>query len=104
MKQINLDEKSFSMVCDILKKNLKEKEIDARTYIFGSRAKGNNRKFSDIDIAVKAEVNIPFSIMARLNFDFEESNLDYFVNLVDLNAASESFVKCIENDLIEFSY
>ena len=97
--KINLDEKSFLMVRDILKKNLNG--ISTKTYVFGSRVKGENRKFSDIDIAIRADNDIPFSIMARLNHDFEESNLDYFVNIVDLNTASERFVKCIENDLVE---
>ncbi|MCL1947995.1 MAG: nucleotidyltransferase domain-containing protein [Chitinivibrionia bacterium] len=100
--KINLDEKSFSIVCDILKKNLKG--MNAKTYIYGSRAKGKNRKYSDIDIAVKAENNIPFSIMAHLSYDFEESFLDYFVDVIDLNATSENFIKHIEKDLVEFSY
>ena len=100
--KINLDEKSFLVVRDILKKNLEG--IDAKTFIFGSRAKGTNRKFSDIDVAIRASQDIPLSIMARLNYDFEESNLDYFVNVVDLNTTSESFMRCIEHDLIEFWY
>jgi predicted nucleotidyltransferase len=99
---INLDEKSFSIVRDILKRNLTGKDVKA--YIFGSRANGKNRKYSDVDIALKAQKDIEFSTMAKLRCEFDDSNLDYIVDIVDLNDADESFVKHIENDLIEFSF
>ena len=44
--------------------------------IFGSRAKGNYRNGSDIDIALKGEIN--FHLVTQISFSLnEESNLPY---------------------------
>lgn len=52
--------------------------------LFGSRAKGNFRKGSDIDLAIVSEKNTP-KIAERLHFDLEETHLPYFVDVVDVN-------------------
>ena len=101
-KKINIDEKNFSIVRKILKENLEG--INAKTYVFGSRTRGNNRKFSDVDMAICAEKELPFRVLSRMKNDFEESYIDYFVDIIDLNNVSDKFVKCIEKDLVEFSY
>ncbi len=48
--------------------------------LFGSRAKGNYKPGSDIDIAVKGDISK--DQLARLLTDFEESTLPYFVDVV----------------------
>ena len=50
-------------------------------YVFGSRAKGNYRKGSDLDLAVMSP-NIREKIIRRLKNDFEESSLPFTVDLV----------------------
>lgn len=51
--------------------------------IFGSRAKGNYKPGSDVDIAVFGE-DISFSTIAHLHFMLEEdSPMPYFFDIVD---------------------
>lgn len=62
-------------------------------FIFGSRAKGTYHAGSDIDLAV---MNSGLSIidLARVKGRFEESDLPYFVDLVD-------YTKIVSQDLRE---
>ncbi|RXM74390.1 nucleotidyltransferase domain-containing protein [Clostridium tetani] len=54
-----------------------------KAYIFGSRAKGNYKPGSDIDIAIYGE-NINSDILSKLNSILEEkSPMPYFFNIVD---------------------
>ena len=55
-------------------------------YLFGSRARGDNRAFSDIDIAIDAKDNISRKI-AKVRFEIEESLIPYKVDIVDLSKA-----------------
>ena len=48
--------------------------------LFGSRAKGNNRQGSDIDIAVKGTVSK--DVLSALLVAFDETVLPYFVDIV----------------------
>jgi predicted nucleotidyltransferase len=99
---IDIDEKTLGEIKFVLKKNLKD--IPAKTYFFGSRVNGKARKYSDVDIAISAKKQIPFDVMARIDFEFEMSLISYIVDVIDLNATSENFIKHIEKDLVEFSY
>ncbi|MEX1270457.1 MAG: nucleotidyltransferase domain-containing protein [Balneolaceae bacterium] len=51
-------------------------------YVFGSRAKGNYRTGSDVDLAIMNE-GISIKRLSRLRSDFEESSLPYKIDLVD---------------------
>lgn len=54
-----------------------------KAYIFGSRAKGNYKPGSDIDIAIYGE-NINSDILSKLNSILEEkSPMPYFFDIVD---------------------
>ncbi|MGY0372341.1 nucleotidyltransferase family protein [Clostridium sp. JNZ J1-5] len=54
-----------------------------KAVIFGSRAKGNHKPGSDIDIAICGE-KIGFSIIARLHVQLEdESSMPYLFDIVD---------------------
>lgn len=56
--------------------------------IFGSRAKGNFKKGSDIDIALKGE-NISFELVARLKSKFnQEMLIPHHVDLVHYESIS----------------
>ena len=53
-------------------------------HIFGSRAKGTNKPGSDIDLAIMNK-GINIKTLLKLKNDFEESSLQYKVDLVDLH-------------------
>jgi predicted nucleotidyltransferase len=50
-------------------------------YLFGSRAKGNPKKGSDIDMAIM-NTGVTAETIHRIKGDFEESSLPYSVDLV----------------------
>ncbi|MDB5255437.1 MAG: hypothetical protein JWM14_132 [Chitinophagaceae bacterium] len=50
-------------------------------YLFGSRAKGNYKKGSDIDMAIM-NAGVIEETISRIKGDFEESSLPYLVDLV----------------------
>lgn len=54
----------------------------AKIFLFGSRARKTNRKFSDIDLAIK-DLEINPQTLALLKFELEESALPYKVDLVN---------------------
>ncbi|WP_198014825.1 nucleotidyltransferase domain-containing protein [Hippea sp. KM1] len=57
-------------------------------YLFGSRARGNNTSFSDVDIGLLASKDISDK-MTVLRDVLEESNFPYKVDLVDLSSNKE---------------
>ncbi len=64
-----------------------------KAVIFGSRAKGNYKPGSDIDIAIYGE-NITFKIVAKLHSVLEdESPMPYFFDIVDITHLENKEVK-----------
>ena len=55
-------------------------------YLFGSRAKGKETPYSDVDIAIKSSDLNPKDL-AWIRFMIEESNFPYKVDLIDLSKA-----------------
>ena len=93
-----LEKKHIDFILDTLKQNLPNGEF----YIFGSRAKGTNKKYSDLDIAVKcANEKISADVLGKLLIIFTDSTLPYEVDIVDLNAIDEKFKTLIKDDLVE---
>ena len=73
-----ISDASFNCICDTIKKY----DDVERAVIFGSRAKGNYKKGSDIDIAIYGEnlkLETAFNLSGKLN---EESPIPYFVDVV----------------------
>jgi uncharacterized protein len=60
--------------------------------LFGSRAKGNFKKGSDIDLAIM-DTNIDKKLIVRLLTDFEESLLPYHIDLVHYPALENEKLK-----------
>lgn len=69
-----------------------------RAVIFGSRARGDFRYNSDIDIAVYAEGNVP----AELYLNLDEAAGIYKINLVDMGSLENENLRCsIESQGVE---
>ncbi len=93
-----LEDRHILFIKEMLKKHVTDKE--AKFYIFGSRAKGKYREYSDVDIAVDSP-NFTYEIKSKLELDFENSTFPYEVDIVDLNSIKESFKNIIKDDLVE---
>ena len=62
-----------------------------RLFLFGSRARGDARRTSDIDVAVLPEAPLIPGTLARLREALEESDIPYRVEITDLSTVSEAF-------------
>jgi predicted nucleotidyltransferase len=91
---IAISESSLVLVRDILKKTVPNIEVRA----FGSRVKGTNRKYSDLDLALVSEVRLGISILGNVREAFMESTLPFRVDVLDYNGVSENFRKIIDAD------
>ena len=73
-----------------------------KIYLFGSRATGNERVTSDIDIAVEGTEHVSLKTIGELQEIFEDSNIPYEVDIVDLNVVNEDFKKAILKEAIQW--
>ena len=49
--------------------------------LYGSRAKGNYRKGSDIDLSLKTGNDFTFTDLLRIANDFDDSDIPYFIDV-----------------------
>ncbi len=68
------------LVVDILRANLPQ---SAKTWVFGSRATGRARRYSDLDLAIDAGRRLTLDEIAGLAEAFSDSDLPYKVDIVD---------------------
>ena len=88
---MHIEPRHYIIIKDILKK------YPYTFYAFGSRVKGNHKKFSDLDLCFFED--IPGNIKAHIDEEFENSDLPYKVDLVNWDSCSIDFKKLIKNDL-----
>ena len=68
-------------------------------YLFGSRANGEAREFSDLDLCYKEPISD--SIIVLIEEEFEESNLPYKVDFVSWSRCSFDFKNSIRDSLVQ---
>lgn len=79
MNQFGISEKSYTLLLQAFAKFPQVEQVA----IFGSRARGNYKKGSDIDLAIKGTdctAQLALDIMAYLN---EELPIPYMVDIID---------------------
>jgi len=65
----------------------------ARVWLFGSFARGEQSRVSDIDVAILPAEPLPPGLLTDLQDELENSSSPYPVELVDLSEVSETFRK-----------
>jgi uncharacterized protein len=64
-----------------------------KAYIFGSRAKGNFKNGSDVDIAIKGE-ELDFDIISQISYSLnEETNMPYKFDVLNYHRIKEPALK-----------
>ena len=86
---------------EFIKKTINDLLPDVEIFIFGSRVQGVAKEYSDVDIALRSDLEIPFENILKLKALFEESTFPYKVDIVDLNAIKQEFLNLIQNDLVK---
>lgn len=78
-------------ISSILTKHINPEKIDV--FLFGSWAKGTEKRTSDIDLAIRSHTDLSRALIAKLREEFEESTIPYRIDIVDLRSASDEFVQ-----------
>lgn len=65
-------------------------------WVFGSRAGGRPKPWSDLDLALDGGAPLPLPLLAELAEAFDESPLPWKVDLVDRASVSEAFGRIID--------
>ncbi len=89
---LDIPQEWLKQVKEILEKYISDSEVCA----FGSRVTGKSKKYSDLDLVIKARLSLDNKTIALLRNDFEESNLPIKVDIVEWNALSDSFKAIVE--------
>lgn len=91
-----IDQKSKAKIIALISALIPE----AKIYLYGSRARGTNSQWSDIDIALNAGKVLPQLSIGELNDIMIASNLPYKVDIVDFNAISDTMRNIIDQEKV----
>ena len=75
---------------------------DAAVWLFGSCARGEVFRHSDIDIAILPRGELPSWFFAQLAADIEESPIPYDVDLVDLRHVEPALVEEVRREGVKW--
>ena len=84
----------------IIQNTLRTFVPDCDVWAFGSRAIGNAKPYSDLDLAIRGKKPLGIDLASQLTEAFAESDLPYKVDIVDWTTASERFRATIEQDKV----
>jgi predicted nucleotidyltransferase len=88
LNSFGLSVRDMATIISVLKSHTEIKHV----LIFGSRAKGNYHPGSDIDLAIMNS-NVSPNTLGKIQDEFKESNLPYFVDLVDFTTLNHDDLK-----------
>lgn len=80
------------IVLDILQEHLPS---GAHIWVFGSRATGRARRYSDLDLALDAGRRLTIDETGNLREAFDECELPYRVDIVDWHTIGDDFRRLI---------
>lgn len=89
--KFGISSEHFKLLSDLLFVPLHRQ--GASVWIFGSRAKGTHKKFSDVDVLYEVDKKKPFppGFLSQIREQLEESRLPYKVDLVCLDDLAQSY-------------
>ena len=76
------------------------KNAGGEVWIFGSRARGDHKKFSDIDLLFELS-DIPKGFVSQITEDIEESRIPYKVDLVNIKELASSYRDNVIRDRVK---
>jgi uncharacterized protein len=90
MKNIALTDQQTAEVCAILRAVFIKAPV--KTWVFGSRATGHARPYSDLDILISTPTPLDWRARADLQDAFEASNLPFRVDIVEESRLAPALV------------
>jgi uncharacterized protein len=96
--KFGLDPKEFEILDQLLLQPLRNH--GAKIWVFGSRARGDHKKYSDLDVLYQAG-NLPSGLMYDIKTNLEESKLPIKVDIVNDSELAKSYRESVEKDRVE---
>lgn len=88
------------LVLNVLRRHLPR---SSKAWVFGSRATGRARRYSDLDLAIDAGRRLTLDEIARLREAFSDSDLPYKVDLVDWHDIDDRWRRVILAERVAFT-
>lgn len=99
MSRFGFTEEQFEEICGLIRANrITNQSIEA--WIFGSRARGDFKPFSDVDIVISGQPAVNEKQLQELQSSFEESELPYKFDLVLADQIYPQYKTQIEKEKI----
>lgn len=96
-RTIDLADAHRKQVLEIIRARLP----DATIWVYGSRAKGRARRYSDLDLMLDdGGKTISGSVLGNLDEDFDESDLPIIVELRDIAEIDAAFLARVREDFL----
>ncbi len=94
---LDLRDDQTAILRDVLRTYLPS---DARAYVFGSRAHGGARRYSDLDLALEWERPLGLDLIGQIAEALSESDLPFKVDIVDLSLVEPAFRRRMAADCV----
>lgn len=101
MKAFGLKPEHLNILYDSLEESLSEFP-DVRVWLFGSRAKGNYKANSDVDLTISSRSPKAKAALTKLRSVLEDSDLPYTVDVVWWGDMAKSFLPDVKKTRIPF--
>jgi len=95
-----IDKKTKDKIVNIISVLIPE----AKIYLFGSRARGNYKKYSDIDIALDVGKPLPIQDVDEVKSMLNESNITYLIDVLDFHSVNTAMQQEIMKEKIIWKF
>lgn len=96
--RLALSDTELSIVRHILRTHLPK---NVSVHVFGSRAVGRPKEWSDLDLVLEGPTALPLALVAELAETFEGSDLRWKVDIVDRRTVNAEFGRLIDKEKVE---
>lgn len=90
--------KILNTIKAIIKKHIPDKNY--QVFLFGSRAEGTNRKFSDFDIGITGKIPVDWGTLGLIEEELENSDIPYNIDVVDFMQVGNDFKRIASQKIL----
>jgi predicted nucleotidyltransferase len=96
------NDEAYRLIAKVVYGSLDKDKV--KVFVFGSRAIGDSRKFSDIDVGIDmGGERVPAGVFLELQDRLSESDIPYVVDLVDFKNVNNGFRKLAMSKIINLA-
>ena len=97
-KLFGLDTSVLNQISTLLTQNLQSKK-NYLVYVFGSRARGTHRQYSDLDLWIECDPPLTSAEKTNLDDIFEDSDLAITIDIVTPETCLKAYEPQIKNEM-----